>query len=129
MALSTALTGMLAVIPLYERALPILQTVPESADAAHSPGVLSGAIDVTGVSFRYTADGPEVLSDLSISIRAGEFVALVGPSGCGKSTLCRLLLGFEQAQSGSIFSMDRTLPDSTGLRCGARSASCCRTAS
>ena len=103
MALSAALTGMLAVIPLYERALPILQTVPESADAAHSPGVLSGAIDVTGVSFRYTADGPDVLSDLSISIRAGEFVALVGPSGCGKSTLCRLLLGFEQAQAGSIY--------------------------
>ena len=103
MALSTALTGMLAVIPLYERALPILDAMPESADAAHAPGVLSGAIDISSVSFRYQADGPEVLDKLSISIRAGEFVALVGPSGCGKSTLCRLLLGFEQAQAGAIF--------------------------
>jgi len=34
---------------------------------------------------------------------AGEFVALVGPSGSGKSTLLRLLLGFEQPESGSIF--------------------------
>ena len=103
MALSTALTSTLAVIPLYERAKPILQTVPESADTAHAPGALSGAIDVSGVSFRYSPDGPEILSDVSINIRAGEFVALVGPSGCGKSTLCRLLLGFEQPQSGAIY--------------------------
>jgi ATP-binding cassette subfamily C protein len=103
MALSAALTGLLAVIPLYERALPILQTVPESADAAPAPGVLSGAIDVSGVSFRYNADGPDVLEGLSINIRAGEFVALVGPSGCGKSTLCRLVLGFEQPYSGAIY--------------------------
>ena len=103
MALSSALTGMLAVIPLYERAVPILETVPESADTAQAPGVLSGAIDVSGVSFRYNPDGPDVLNELSISIRAGEFIALVGPSGCGKSTLCRLLLGFEQPHSGAIY--------------------------
>ncbi|MET0961488.1 MAG: NHLP bacteriocin export ABC transporter permease/ATPase subunit [Noviherbaspirillum sp.] len=103
MALSAALTGTLSVIPLYERARPILQAVPESADSAHAPGMLSGAIEVSCVTFRYGADGPDILKDLSISIRAGEFVALVGPSGCGKSTLCRLLLGFEQPQSGAIY--------------------------
>jgi NHLM bacteriocin system ABC transporter ATP-binding protein len=103
MALSASLTGMLAVIPLYERGLPILQTMPESAGAAQAPGPLSGAIEVSAVSFRYGADGPDVLNQLSISIRAGEFVALVGPSGCGKSTLCRLLLGFELPQSGAIY--------------------------
>ena len=103
MALSAALTACLGVIPLYERAMPILETVPESADGAQSPGKLSGAIEVSGLSFRYSPDGPEVLSDMSLSIGAGEFVALVGPSGCGKSTLCRLLLGFEQPQSGAIY--------------------------
>lgn len=103
MALSAALTSCLGVIPLYERAMPILQTVPESTDGAQAPGMLSGAIEVSGVSFRYSPDGPEVLNDVSLSIRAGEFVALVGPSGCGKSTLCRLLLGFEQPHSGAIY--------------------------
>jgi ATP-binding cassette subfamily C protein len=40
---------------------------------------------------------------VSLKIKAGEFVAFVGSSGCGKSTLMRLMLGFEQPGSGSIY--------------------------
>jgi ATP-binding cassette subfamily C protein len=103
LALNAALSSTLAVIPLYERARPILETVPESGEGQHAPGELSGAIDISGVSFRYSADGPEILSGVSLHIHAGEFIALVGPSGCGKSTLCRLLLGFERPQAGAIY--------------------------
>ena len=103
LALSAALTSTLAVIPLYEMGRPILETVPESGEGQHAPGELSGAIDISGVSFRYSPDGPEILSGVSMSIQAGEFIALVGPSGCGKSTLCRLLLGFERPQAGAIY--------------------------
>jgi ATP-binding cassette subfamily C protein len=67
------------------------------------PGKLNGAIDISGLSFGYGADGPDVLSDISITIRPGEFIALVGASGCGKSTLLRLLLGFETPRSGAIY--------------------------
>ena len=53
--------------------------------------------------FRYQADGPVVLKDVSLRAEPGEFIALVGPSGSGKSTLLRLLLGFETLESGSIY--------------------------
>ncbi len=45
----------------------------------------------------------EVIRSLSLTVRKGEFVALVGPSGCGKTTLLNLLSGFDRPTSGSIF--------------------------
>jgi ATP-binding cassette subfamily C protein len=91
------------VVPLYERAKPILETPPEVDPAKAAPGDLSGDIELSHVSFRYQADGPLVLDDVSVHIRAGEFVAFVGPSGAGKSTIIRLLLGFETPTAGSIY--------------------------
>lgn len=40
------------------------------------------------------------IADLSLSIRAGEFLCILGPSGCGKSSLLNILAGFEQATAG-----------------------------
>jgi len=44
----------------------------------------------------------EVLQNVSLTIREGEFVAVVGPSGCGKTTLLNILSGFDQPTSGRI---------------------------
>lgn len=44
----------------------------------------------------------EVIRDLNLEIRTGEFVAIVGPSGCGKSTLLQILSGLDQASQGSF---------------------------
>jgi ABC-type bacteriocin/lantibiotic exporter with double-glycine peptidase domain len=55
------------------------------------------------VYFRYNENSPYILNDLSIKIRAGEYVAIVGRTGCGKSTLMRLLLGFEKPEKGAIY--------------------------
>ncbi len=101
--LSAAAISLLRIVPLYERAAPILRTLPEVTEAKADPGQLSGEIEINHVSFRYTEKGPLVLNNISLHIRRGEFVALVGPSGSGKSTLLRLLLGFDLPASGAIF--------------------------
>ena len=102
MEMSSALISALNVIPLYERAKPILVSMPEVVPTQTASPNLTGCIDIHHVSFRYRGEGPLVLRDLSLSISAGQFVALVGPSGSGKSTVFRLLLGFETPVSGAI---------------------------
>ncbi|MBN1936469.1 MAG: NHLP bacteriocin export ABC transporter permease/ATPase subunit [Anaerolineae bacterium] len=100
--ISTALLEVWNLIPTYERARPILQTLPEVDEARADPGELSGEIEVEHVHFRYKPESPPVLHDVSLHVDPGEFVALVGTSGSGKSTLFRILLGFETPESGAV---------------------------
>jgi NHLM bacteriocin system ABC transporter ATP-binding protein len=97
---AVATSGVVA--PIFDKVKPLLEEMPEVAEGSISPGRLSGDIQLTDVSFRYSENGPMVLSDLSLHIRSGEFVAVVGATGCGKSTLLRLLIGFHQPTSGSV---------------------------
>ena len=63
---------------------------------------LRGDIVFSGVSVRYNAEAPFVLRDVSLSIRAGQKVAIVGRSGSGKTTLGHLLLRLYQPTAGVI---------------------------
>jgi spermidine/putrescine transport system ATP-binding protein len=58
------------------------------------------AVELVGVCKRF--GDHEVVRDLDLRIRRGEFFSLLGPSGCGKTTTLRLIAGFEQPTEGTI---------------------------
>ncbi len=103
----SALTGiaisMASIKPVLEMAEPILKAEPEVAAEKQTVSSVSGHIEMSHVTFRYDGNTPYILNDLSLNIKAGEYVAIVGRTGCGKSTLVRLLLGFEKPEKGAIF--------------------------
>ncbi|OLP56970.1 ABC transporter ATP-binding protein [Rhizobium rhizosphaerae] len=61
---------------------------------------MTAQIEITEVTKRYGA--LTVLENLSLSIKANEFMVFLGPSGCGKSTLLRMIAGLESVDEGTI---------------------------
>lgn len=59
----------------------------------------------------------QVLSDINLHVKKGEFLSIVGPNGCGKTTLLRLIAGLTQPTQGNIFLGDRRI-DGPGLGVG-----------
>lgn len=70
----------------------------------HPGEPMARKITVDGVSKQYESpDGTvQALSDVSITVPAGEFCCLVGPSGCGKTTLLRMIAGLDTPTRGAI---------------------------
>ena len=87
----------------FARYMEILQTQPEVADlpGAQDLPPVKGDIQFSHVTFRY-GEGDAVFRDLNLTIRAGEYVALVGASGVGKTTLCSLIPRFYDVEAGEI---------------------------
>ncbi|WP_114834096.1 spermidine/putrescine ABC transporter ATP-binding protein PotA [Aquicella lusitana] len=51
----------------------------------------------------------EILHDINLEVREGEFLTLLGPSGCGKTTLLRLISGFEEPTQGTLIIDNKTV--------------------
>lgn len=82
----------------------ILNTAPEPL---YNPGRLAlpairGDVTFEHVSFRYRIDGPEILHDINLNVRAGQVVGIVGPSGSGKSTFSKLIQRLYVPESGRV---------------------------
>ncbi|KAK9375957.1 P-loop containing nucleoside triphosphate hydrolase protein [Lipomyces chichibuensis] len=87
----------------------LLESVPE-IDAYSTDGdvipeeEVNGEIEFRDVHFRYpTRPEVPVLKGLNLSVKKGQFVALVGSSGCGKSTTIGLIESFYRPQRGTVF--------------------------
>ncbi|NCQ89358.1 MAG: NHLP bacteriocin export ABC transporter permease/ATPase subunit [Microcystis aeruginosa LG13-03] len=108
-SLSNTLVGSLDVLNLWERTQPVLKAPLEVDKTKIDPGKLNGKITVSDLVFRYQPEQSPILNGVSLTVNAGDFVALVGTTGCGKSTLLRLLLGFETPEAGAIYYDDQDL--------------------
>ncbi|MGE7828324.1 ABC transporter ATP-binding protein [Paenibacillus sp. NPDC093718] len=87
----------------FKRYLEIMDTDPEIADVPDAVSLSSvrGDIRFEGVTFGYEPSRT-ILSNIDLTIRAGETVAFVGPSGAGKTTICSLLPRFYDVDQGTI---------------------------
>ncbi len=103
MAMANVATKVATLGPTMELIKPLMEAVPEEGEGLETVTELHGEIELDSITFRYEADAPVILDDLSVKIPAGQYVAIVGQTGCGKSTLLRLLLGFETPTRGSIY--------------------------
>jgi ABC-type multidrug transport system fused ATPase/permease subunit len=77
--------------------------VPDSQEEPkfHHEGFIP-EIEIKNASFSYSQMSDRIVDNLSINIKAGEFVAIVGPSGSGKTTLVDLILGIHKPDHGEI---------------------------
>ena len=90
------------IVPTSEVPLPSFAPLVDTrndVDARHLRA--DDQVSFHEVSMTYPT-GTTALSSVSLSVRRGEFVAIVGPSGCGKSTLLRLAAGLERPSGGTV---------------------------
>lgn len=76
---------------------------PESRQSLPAPDSLAGAIELRDVVFRYYPGGPSILSQISITIPAGQVLGIAGRSGSGKSTLTKLVQRLYLPEQGKVF--------------------------
>jgi len=97
----------------FSRFMEVLEVQPDIQD---SPGAIAleqvqGDIEFREVSFKYKEEHNYVVKNISLKIKAGEYVALVGSSGVGKTTLCALIPRFYEVSEGEILLDGRAIKD------------------
>lgn len=96
----------------FERFMEIMNIEPDIKDrkGARELKKVKGDVVFDNVTFHYVDSAGQVLNHINLSVRAGDYIALVGSSGAGKSTLCSLIPRFYDVSGGRI------LLDGTDIR-------------
>jgi ABC-type bacteriocin/lantibiotic exporter with double-glycine peptidase domain len=102
-SLATSIQELQTVFAHFDRVSDVMGAEPEQdLQQVQSPPKLTGHIELRHVSFQYDPNAPQILRDISLTIRPGQKVALVGRTGSGKSTLGKLLIGLITPTKGSV---------------------------
>ena len=85
------------------RIFALIEEEPQIPDKDNAVclGDVEGSVDLAHVDFSYVPD-KKLITDLHLSVRPGQRVAIVGPTGCGKTTVINLLMRFYDVNAGSI---------------------------
>lgn len=97
----------------FNRFMDLLEIEPDIKDKkdAHDLVNVSGDVEFKNVCFSYDENGPCILNNINLKVKAGEYVALVGQSGVGKTTLCSLIPRFYEVTSGEILIDGQSIAD------------------
>ena len=101
-SLSDGATPITRGLAALERGLDLIDEVSDESGGSFEKTEASGDIEFSAVCVQYPQAAAPAIDQLSLSIKAGETVALVGSSGSGKTTLASLLPRFVDVQSGSV---------------------------
>ena len=90
------------------------QNPPSPSEAGQAPQSRAAGVpvEIAGVSkvFRREQMQTQALERVDLSVRPGEFIAVVGPSGCGKSTLLKIIAGLLPPSEGRLDIPGKTIP-------------------
>lgn len=88
----------------FSRFMEMMEIEPDIQDAADAIELaqVRGCLEFRNVSFKYRNDQAYILKNTSLTVSAGEYIALVGSSGVGKTTLCSLIPRFYEVNEGEI---------------------------
>ncbi|MFC5648844.1 ABC transporter ATP-binding protein [Paenibacillus solisilvae] len=97
----------------FARFMDIMELEPDIQDSADAIELshVQGNVEFIDVSFKYKEDYDDVLKNVSLDIKVGEYVAFVGTSGVGKTTLCSLIPRFYEANQGEILLDGKNIRD------------------
>ncbi len=86
----------------YFDVLELPKKIIEKTPGVEFEKITPPEIEFKDISFKYDASGPNILKNISFSLKPGEHLAIVGPNGAGKTTIIRLLLRFYDPEKGAI---------------------------